>query len=400
MRFASFWAAVSLILSAQFAIAQAGDNHSYQCTLRYLELLKKELQAEQRIALQALPGIETFELPEEYLRFLNQHPIAELHKKYGNGENLVFALEHFEKSGAIFLNHFGENIQANFLEKNLKALFPKATIDPEYPFDYSKSKKARWMKKHSGKKISIMGIRDSAEFADEFLLDHQVQMAVIKPANPGMAAVPHGKFRKPLGIPSDKYVVSLYMKDVDGYMDAVNAPSALGLIQEVEKVRVPDLVIISSGGKHLDYLLDTPRYLKKGYQIYFASDLHKIDLTQGRFIILNDLRGKLPYLYNVSDLAIVTGPINFFEPLTSGAKTVFFDNPKVLGRYDLDAFAKLKKAALATGGALSVRDAPELAVKLAEFIADPKPISPPYLRSADAFLNHLNDVIEDTLSQH
>jgi hypothetical protein len=224
-------------------------------------------------------------------------------------------------------------------------------------------------------------------------------MPIIKPANPGMAEVQHGAYRKGLGIPSDSYVVSLYMKDVNGGADQNLTPSALALIQGLQKEKAPQIIFLSHGGSSKMSLPNLSEYSSLGYELHNLSALDHVDLSRGKHIFINDLSGKMPYLYNVSDLAVVVGPINLFEPLSNGTKTLFFDNPEVLGQYHPQAFSKMKAQAIESGGGFSAKDLREFSALLRPVTENKERITPPYLKSAESFLSHLKDVLKNTLSR-
>jgi hypothetical protein len=188
------------------------------------------------------------------------------------------------------------------------------------------------------------------------------------------------------------------MKDVNGGADQNLQPSALALIQALQKEKVPKIIFLSHGGSSKMTLPNLSEYSSLGYELHNLSALDHVDLSRGKHIFINDLSGKMPYLYNVSDLAVVVGPINLFEPLSSGTKTLFFDNPEVIGQYHPQAFSQMKAAAIGSDGGFSAKDLREFSALLKPVTESKRPITPPYLKSADLFLSHLQDILKNTIS--
>lgn len=101
---------------------------------------------------------------------------------------------------------------------------------------------------------------------------------------------------------------------------------------------------------------------------------------ENKTIIVNSTFGMLPYVHKAADLAVVIGPINFFEPLAVGTPTLIFrksdseSRNSDFGHYDEKIYDALIETGLSTGLAESTgsinRIAPAIQ-KLVTRVSDP-----------------------------
>jgi hypothetical protein len=120
----------------------------------------------------------------------------------------------------------------------------------------------------------------------------------------------------------------------------------------------------------------------------------------GPLIIYNDTRGRLPELYSASDLAIVFGANNFFEPLIAKCPTLLCPGRGADLDYSPGAYAQLAETALATRGAAiffadqSV-EALHQSYRLLLQIRPEDLAHPAFVRPASNPLSGFNDLLDD-----
>lgn len=299
----------------------------------------------------------------------------------GDGEGFVIGIEHL-KSDPI---HIGEHIAANYISKIVQKLFPNAqVVDGIYPDINSLNVQFRyqsylgWRHTYPQKKIIFLGIRD---FQEKIMHFEQVaiEMNNVKLANPGLAGTPRYFFRRPLRIPRNKFALSLYFKEPQG--NGINsAPSMGDIIKRMKQAgKIPDIVFASRGGGNSVGAEGAFGPFVHEYEVMKLSEWsEKFDSTK-KWIILNDIPGYMQYILNVSDLAVVSGPINIMEPMTEGVPLLFFNNPDVITGYNAEAFNKMAELAVATNGAWEIKNMDSFESNLKIALQNSNPITPPFL---------------------
>lgn len=355
---------------------------------------------------QELPNTSSFELPSGFKKVISQHGIAALREKYGSGKGLEFQISNYYPDGGAAGARMGERVQAQFVQKTLKEIFPDATFANGIVRRDTAEEYAKWKAANPGKKKVFLNITDSAEWNEKFP-GYTLEMSVLKSANPGTGALPHKALRPVLGIPEDDFVVSIYAQLPGGGLKNQQeyVPSAKAMIEQLMKSgKTPDIVFLSAGGKQMmagTMLKD--EWKDVGYEVVKLSEFASIEKKKGvKLLVVNDLAGKMPYVYNTSDLAIVSGPINMFEPINSGAKTVFFDNPRIVGTYGASTFKAMADTAEATGGAGRIKTLSELPGEAEKLLGSHAAVTPPYLAkaapggssAADSYLSDLEEKLE------
>jgi len=393
----ALFVSISIILSSSVLATPVLDPF---CSRNYAALIGRGGFSE-------LPSVIDYPLPADFLAILAKHPISKLKAKWKDGEGLEFVISHFQnlpKMDSRQGMNVGETIQSHFVAKVLTELFPKAKISGALS-EKSPSKKIK-------KRIQIE-VRDPSEFGvvdtqDKDSVKRILPMSILKAANPGIGGISHGALRTQLGIPEQAMTASLYLRYpvVNG---SDGSPNVVKLLDTIEAVKEPDIVFVSRGGAGFNSgtegeLAEARKLIKNflpEYKVSLLSDWTNETYKPGeKRIVLNDMLGKLPSIYNVSDLSVVVGPINIFEPLTSGSKTVFFTHPDAIRGYSGDEFKRMGDTALKSGGALAVRGLDDLYEKLPDLLSPKTPILAPYRlpgesgsTPAQVFLDRLESLV-------
>lgn len=357
-----------------------------------------------RKAFQDLPDPSTYPLPQTMIDAIHSHSIQDLKKTYGDGTGYVLILQHFTPGSDVKSAAFGESIQAKFVAKVLQEVFPALEIVPPQP---DLNLDGAWDRYYPGKKRLFLGIDDRSE-SDWHTSNRALNMPFIKAANPGMASLPHNELRQSLGIARESFVTSLYLKGDEKL-------NLRPILSQIEQQGHPDIVFLSFGGNDNSKSLSTiAKTAGPGYEICLLSEFSKLVRRPGaHYLVLNDLRGKMPQIYNVADVSVVMGPINLFEPLTGGSPLVFFNNRQVLGDYSKSAFGTMAQTALKTGGAVEISDVSQLSRAVAQVKGKPPTLAPymapvqPYgdvsgrsrPSSLDVFLGHLKAKLRQTFER-
>lgn len=299
----------------------------------------------------------------------------------GDGEGFVIGIEYLKDNPI----HLGEHIAAAYISKIVQKLFPKALVVdgiyadinmPNVHFQYTSY--MGWRNAYPNKRIIFLGLRDFQERMMHF--DKvSIEMNDVKLANPGMAGIPHHFFRRSLRIPNNKFALSLYFKEPEG--NGINsAPSMGDIIGRMKQAgKIPDIVFASGGGGNSVSAERAFGHFVNDYEVMKLSEwAEKFDSTK-KWIVLNDLRGYMPHILNVSDLAVVSGPINIMEPMTEGVPLLFFNYPDVITNYNAEAFNKMAELAIATKGAWEIKNMESFEPSLKIALQSRNPITPPFL---------------------
>ncbi|NDG85383.1 MAG: hypothetical protein EBX52_10170 [Proteobacteria bacterium] len=281
---------------------------------------------------------------------LRVHPIHKLSEDFKKkGIRLVFDLDgglEFESriSGA------GYPIQRRSLQKILKMAFPEAA--------FSSAVDAAPTGGIEPLPVNL-GLIDSALQFDQFELGvlepasrYQVEMSRMKLGNPEVFSYSRSEIRKKLGFPLSDRIVSVY-SSMEGLY---GLHAMLRLMPEK-----PQIVILSHStlmsldeiktlfGNARSYDFASLKVVLSRPEILTDAALRSKDCP---LIIYNDTRGRLPELYAASDLALVIGANNFFEPLIAKCPTLLYPGSLDWLDYSPRAYRQLAETAVATGGAV------------------------------------------------
>ena len=251
--------------------------------------------------------------------------------------NLVFELSPDEVEG-LPSHALGESIQTKTLIRLLSEIFPGSRINaPLEPRQL----------------LVMLPLVDNAELGMDrrsagFKQSGHLEMSIMKSANPMISTLGRDYARNLFSISPAKKVLSVYTDDQN--------LSELGvLISRVPVSEKPDVVFLSKSvlddGGAVVILPKVP-----GYRMFTLSEVlrEKELLEQGRLIIYNDSKGRMPEIYAASDFAVILAANNIFEPLQAKVPTIFFSGKEILGAYSSPVFHSMAKVALATGGAIEV----------------------------------------------
>ena len=340
-----------------------------------------------------LPSAASLELPRAGKQMIREHSIYTLRNSYGDGKGLTFAISHYQPDGAL-VNGMGESIQSTFVANTLKEIFPKAKF-------VGRRQDA------NAKAIELM-IADRAEMPKTFGLDSTepgkgllgsapvIDMTVLKPANPVSIGYTKAQLRKTYGVGSDKFAVSLYVQRLETPA-AAKQPLVADILGQIESLKKPDIVFLSAGGGTIESLgNELQEAVSKNYETVRLSSLKPDSLEVGkRYLVLNDLRGKMPYIHCFSDLTFVSGPINLFESLAVGTPTIFLENIESLSGYHVPSFQRLAQQAKDTGGAFGIQSLNDMPGIFTQALDSAKTMTRPFQANSaqqKAFSAYLSDL--------
>ncbi len=336
----------------------------------------KRVLANQSV-LAGIPLTTETPLSDALVEAIQRHPVSKLMKKYPD-KNWTFVLENYtseEKGIDPNSVQFGENIQAGFVAKILRAANPKARI-VSGTGDF-------FLDKYTGPEKNAFPIlvQDGTE-AKESKYFNVVDMKIAKAANPTPPPLEHLAARERFGIGAEKKVASFYLDSLDqsAVIDgetAADIPDSYRFKNVFRRVEAStgdlDVVFVTmpyARGNKMDLLIDSvTRPLGRPTRIFTLSDVSQSQIQQAlakgeKVFIINDTRGRMPLIHAVADVTIVRGPINPFESLNAGTPTVaFFDQP-MKPRYDLAAYQSMVQPAYQTGSFRYVQKLDDLSVAL------------------------------------
>jgi hypothetical protein len=336
-------------------------------------------------------------LSQEALSQLHNHSIFRWAQTVPNqGQGITFQIARgFIKGGAIRSDLKGEARQGLFIKVLLEQLFPRAEIltTPE--------------KLEGRAKLIQVWLQDFAESPrapQKIPPQAFLNMPIIKAGNPGLIRFDKQKARSYLGIPAERKILSLYLVNEREFDD----PKFQTIVSSlVERYHFTDIFVsISIPGR--SYVLDAhQRYLTENTDLSLLFE-HFVFLTkfspehapEGRRWIYNNKTGNMPQIHGIADLAVVFGPINFFEPLNMGTKTLLVRSNPVRGKYSDQALYRMIHKASASPGFLYVNSAKQLTNSIDSLLDGPNPSSPALLKKNalaptpfEITLNHLKKLI-------
>ena len=300
----------------------------------------------------------------------------------GDGAGFVIGIQYLKENSFIL----GEHIAATFVAKLVQRLYPKATIvDGDYSdinmanIEGRRASYRAWAANYPDRRIVFLGIHDF-QIAMNHFNKVAVDMKDVKAANPGLAGIARGFFRNKLGVPEDKLIISLYFKQPEGSLQKDEAPSMGDILERLERSGKAPHIVFASGGRgesvHVGRAFGNRA---DGYEVMNLSDWSDKYDPKKKWIVLNDMRGYMPHILNISNLAVVSGPINIMEPTTANVPLIFFNNKSVITEYNPDAFNKMAEQAIATKGAWEVASISDFEMKIGNAMSNLTPIIPPYL---------------------
>lgn len=304
----------------------------------------------------------TNDLTPAQLQMLKDHPIS----KYADGLKLGQGLEF----RSMFYNveasprYKGEYVQSQYIRKVLESLFPKAK------FSHTDVPTLR------GREPVKILLADIAERSDGFVIKKIANkgmilpMHIVKPSNYTPVKMDKTAARQELGLPANRKIISLYVRSEDTMTNLKSIHGKVNskfteLFEGLEKAFPLDIVIITFGNYSPGvWGLASTGLLHSGVTWNTTAELSEIMTNKSSFdgqtIIVNDTQGKMKSIYAAADLAVVVGPINFFEPLTVGTPTLLVEKSSAetqnssYDSYDDNVYNSLMDLAIKTGGAAKV----------------------------------------------
>lgn len=291
-----------------------------------------------------------------------------------------------------FARHsLGENIQARALRRILERYFPSALFFDEYD---------RTPPTHQA--VRIEEIVDSAERGVSLRsLPEHFEMTLLKRASPFIFRVSRESAREALGFPSTHRIYSIYAGQASIYRKRSWRLPHYGLqelLSNTEQAKLPETIFLSAFGGATPITDDEETAAKKfGYTITSINSSTtfplKLDPAK-KYLIKNNTVGKMHDLYAASDVAIVRGPVNFFEPLHAGTPVILTIPTDLLDLYTQEGLDPMRRTALKTGGVFeAVRDE-DISAIADDLIKNPRTFTHPSLVSIDQSASALTQLLD------
>gem|GEM_PF-6634439 len=334
------------------------------------------LNADLALANPALQCDGLFKVSSKELVFKQQvlavPEICRLITHAGNTE-INFILDNFYGTETPLIKT-GEAIQTLNLIKVLKTIFPNAKFHPKQghridqngnilPLFYEEEMAYKDHLKSLSNPV-LFSIIDSAEHGIFRPPNEQsaqrIEMIDVKPGLSSPTIKNHQNSRKDLNLMEDLKIAHVYdrlstriasvRRGTDDFPDL--AQIAHSLLNRNFKTVI--ITARNSGGTSapvsmaeliethpgLGHLFDKIVYLSQ------VKDPNEIDSNR-RTLIINDTQGQMMKIHSASDLALIVGPINFFEPLFVGTPTILFSGYSTLQGYSRAGLNHMVSAASA-----------------------------------------------------
>lgn len=308
-------------------------------------------------------------LSEQEKEVVRQHPIFAYAQKLDYGKDITFNSAFFNAPKVSNL-YKGEVKQMQFVAKYLHYLFPRALYSSKDSTFIEQEIKAY---KKKNKKLVHLTLADVGESGGgdenrDFILQNGLMLPMhrVKPANSQPLTLDRHLLRQALGIEPNKKVLHTYIRSLGTFLDVtsrqkVHADETRLFFEALRQGYNADIVIISFGNKEKRAWGAESTYTAatRAPHIFKLSKLKASDLQNatGKVVILNDTVGRMIELHAVSDIAVVAGPVNFFEPLSVQTPTLLFYRSDALGRnnhefgyYDRSIYDEQITLALQSGG--------------------------------------------------
>ncbi len=310
-----------------------------------------------------LKSSQTFSLPEAFKRsLLNRPRIKELIKKYKGGANYVMRLSSDDASSANGKSP-EDVIQISFLKKILNVLFPHAEFDTQ-------AKPIQSSRKH----VSIH-VSDANSDSNSYLNRSSapsLPLSYLKISNSasGFLRGQKSHYKKIMNLRAKNIIHIYYEVPPKEYYKAFVELTLM--IQQVRMV-YPKAIIFLSPNARPDFISEFILY--KGNPEIFSSAYRLSEVARKRttiregVVVLNNIKGMIPYLNVVSDALIVKGPNHLFEGLHVGTRTLIFNNDSTLQKYDRQGYEEMLETALATKGAETVSEIKDIRKGLIDTLA-------------------------------
>jgi hypothetical protein len=316
------------------------------CTLHLRSLIQSTHMA-------AMPGVSK----EAILNLVRSHSeFRALKVVETGGRGLIF--KHI-KLDEKFKSQKGETIQLAYLLQVLRTIFPEA----EFRAVSNSDREVLILRRSEDPKTIPVDVIDFEESPGLLQKNPDYfDIMPLKASNPSGTDFSRDLLRAEIGADANSKIVHFYFSDAEvNFADPEiqkimkqrasdvegNLAKTLELknlkseFNDIEKIlgiildladlsehQMSHLILSPKTQTNIDLILSNQEILTH-FQVLKLSDLVN-GLTfyrenQKRLLIYNDLRGRMPALYAASDLAIVLGPLNIFEPLNAGTPTLALD---------------------------------------------------------------------------
>ena len=201
---------------------------------------------------------------------------------------------------------------------------------------------------HAANRVRFsLSIADSAESgrpidcSDATKTSASVEMTILKAANPGPILPDRLALRLAMGLPTVDRIASVYAS----YW--TQDEQSIGAAIEILRAGKADVAILSHSGRPpFGPMPSVPADIA----VISSNDLTSVQIAPNRkYLILNETRGKMPFVNRVANFAVVLGSANLFEAINAGTPILFMNQAQ--DDYNQRAWDTLTDRARATGGA-------------------------------------------------
>ena len=331
--------------------------------LEQTDIINSNQSNQQATTIEQLAPVALSDLSETDLQKIQKHPLyRELRGKFGNGKGVVFRLRDYYKNGVAPHNKtWGENNQSHLVARTLKAILPEARIIGN-TFDASADYSALGASPDGSFDIHVHDTSENNASLEN--PESVLKMETLKPANGSLTSIDGKRSRQLLGLKNSDSVMSVYAaKDYNPLED-----SSQGGIDKALKANQHVIDIANQLGKtdrdNLRLLFSSSYtaglhpelaklYEKQGFKIIDVNDkkaLKELPNHKGPALLFNSTRGRLPHIHAAAaqkGMGLVLGPVNAFESLQVGTKTMqlLFDDS-----YDAKTLKKNNEIGQKSGG--------------------------------------------------
>lgn len=299
-------------------------------------------------------GSQTAALPESVSGRLKAHPIARFAEESNHGEGLTFRFPMgLNEAGEIGHYEKGEGLASKRLMFYMKALFPKARFKTGLnPATWSYPKN-----KATGSELLLRPYDhfEREDTASYFSPTSRISLPLMKQADPGFYGFDPVTLKARVLKNPDQSIISLYLRNEDLMLFPMFRKVLNDLLATYPKAVL--VVSLGNGFHERPVLRRILRSRFPGLDSYLLSKTSSDLSHSAPFVVFNDTVGNLPAVHAISDLAVVVGPINFFEPLNVGTQTLLYLPEESIQNYSMEGLDQMIRTGGLSGG-LEVADTP------------------------------------------
>lgn len=313
---------------------------------------------------QSLPAPQQVELPADVQKVIAQSVFNNWGQGQQLGKDLLISLDPLSRTESLSEIVIGEEIQAQFIARILRQALPLAEITGLRPKDLTPMQTL-------GKKVIELRLVDSQErkaFASQMKSDPTLlDMPLVKPANGAIRSLQEQIWQLKAKVKNKSKTATIYFPAFyfDSEVASSKNPDLGGLALHLQQNMGVKTLILSPNPRALVMGVEVLEQMLRSHYPEVMQTFKKIiplsevrnwqEIYQSEYnLILNDTKGRMPFVYGLSDLVVVQGPINPIESVMVQTPTFAFVNEAVVGTYGLERYSQMISAAQKSGKFLAV----------------------------------------------